>query len=182
MLSRLFHRQDQRIAATLYASAVDRARVPIFYRHFGVADTIDGRFDMVTLQVILLLNRFKGLTDKRVARLSQNVFDSMFMDMDRTLRELGVGDQGVPHRVKKMAQAFYGRLSAYDTALAAPDDTPLTEALIRNLYRGAEVEPALVRQLAAHVRQIAATYAATPVETFLAGSLPAAPALQETSS
>lgn len=182
MLSRLFHRQDQRIAATLYASAVDRARMPVFYRHFGVADTIDGRFDMVTLQVILLLNRFKGLTDKRVARLSQNVFDSMFMDMDRTLRELGVGDQGVPHRVKKMAQAFYGRLSAYDTALAAPDDTALTEALIRNLYRGAEVEPALVRQLAAHVRQVAATYAATPVEIFLAGSLPAAPALQETLS
>lgn len=179
MLSRLFNRQDPRIAATLYASAVERARQPVFYRRFLVADTIDGRFDMVTLQVVLLLNRFKGLADKRIATLSQKIFDSMFTDMDRTLREMGVGDQGVPHRVKKMAQAFYGRLNAYDKALEATDDGLLCEALARNLYRGAEVEPVILGALAAHVRDVAAAYAATPVETFLAGTLPTVPAPQE---
>lgn len=174
MLFGLINRQDPRIAATLYARAVDLARAPVFYRRFAVADTMDGRFDMVTLLVVLLLNRLKGESDKRLARLSQGVFDSMFADMDRTLRELGVGDQGVPHRVKKMGQAFYGRLNAYDAALQAPDDAPLCEALHRNLYRGAVVEPAILTAMAGHVRRFVADLAAVPVETFLRGELPIA--------
>ncbi|MCF4164486.1 ubiquinol-cytochrome C chaperone [Zavarzinia compransoris] len=168
----LINRQDPRVAATLYARAVDLARAPVFYRRFAVADTMDGRFDMVTLHVVLLLNRLKGESDKRLARLSQGVFDSMFADMDRTLRELGVGDQGVPHRVKKMGQAFYGRLNAYDQALEAPDDGALGEALHRNLYRGAEVGPEILAGMAGHVRRTVADLAAVPAETFLRGELP----------
>lgn len=179
MVFGLFNRRDPRIAATLYARAVDRARAPVFYRRFAVADTMDGRFDMVILQVILLLNRFKGMTDKAIARLSQGIFDSMFADMDRTLRELGVGDQGVPHRVKKMAQAFYGRLNAYDTALAAENDEELCAALHRNLYRGAEVAPEIVQALAGHVRAQARILAEAPIETFLRGELPLAPLPEE---
>ncbi|PWR23719.1 ubiquinol-cytochrome C chaperone family protein [Zavarzinia compransoris] len=179
MLHKLFNRQDQRIAATLYAAAVSRARTPVFYRQFRVADSMDGRFDMVTLEVVVLLNRFKGETDKRVRRLSQGIFDMMFTDMDRTLRELGVGDQGVPHRVKKMAQAFYGRLGAYDNALAAGDDVALTEALKRNLYRGAEIAPDILAGFAAYVRGLAAFYAAAPLDGFHAGQLPPAPLPEE---
>lgn len=179
MLHKLFNRQDQRIAATLYAAAVGRARSPVFYRRFAVADSMDGRFDMVTLEVIVLLNRFKAETDKRAKRLSQGIFDMMFTDMDRTLRELGVGDHGVPHRVKKMAQAFYGRLAAYDAALAEAGDEALCQALQRNLYRGAEVAPEVLTGLAAYVRALAGYYADAPLATFYSGTLPPAPLPEE---
>ncbi|MFA5123137.1 ubiquinol-cytochrome C chaperone family protein [Zavarzinia sp.] len=179
MFERLFHRSDLRVAATLYAAAVARARAPVFYTRFRVADSMDGRFDMVTLQVVLLLNRFKGESDKRLARLSQGVFDAMFNDMDRTLRELGVGDQGVPHRVKKMGQAFYGRLNAYDSALSATGDDEFVQALRRNLYRGAEVSEEVLRDLAAHCRAQVAAYAAASADVFLSGELPLAPLPQE---
>ncbi len=179
MFDRLFHRADARVAATLYAAAVARARAPVFYTRFRVADSMDGRFDMVTLQVVLLLNRFKGENDKRLARLSQGVFDTMFNDMDRTLRELGVGDQGVPHRVKKMGQAFYGRLNAYDSALAAAGNDDLVQALHRNLYRGAEMPDDVLRDLAAYCRVQVAAYAAAPADVFLRGELPLAALPQE---
>ena len=179
MFASLFRRQDARIAATLYAAAVNRARAPVFYRELGIADTMDGRFDMVTLQVVLLLHRFKGAADPRIGRLSQGVFDTMFADMDRSLRELSVGDDGVKHRVKKMGQAFYGRLNAYDAALADSGDDSLVEALQRNLYRGREVAPAVLAAMAADVRAQAAALAAAPLEIFAAGTLPSAPFPQE---
>lgn len=179
MLRSLFGRPDARIAATLYAAAVTRARAPVFYTDLGVADTMDGRFDMVVLQVVLLLRRLKDETGARVARLSQGILDTMFADMDRSLRELSIGDDGVKHRVRKMGKAFYGRLNVYDAALAEGTDDSLIESLHRNLYRGREVAPAVLAAMAGHVRAQQAALAAAPIDVFLASELPLAPLPQE---
>jgi cytochrome b pre-mRNA-processing protein 3 len=58
------------------------------------------------------------------------------------MREAGVGDLGVGKKIRKMAQAYYGRAAAYDEALgkAAPvkpsakAKTALADVLQRNLY------------------------------------------------
>jgi cytochrome b pre-mRNA-processing protein 3 len=68
----------------------------------------------------------------------------MFRDLDRSLREMGVGDFGVPKRIRAMIQAFYGRANAYST-----DD--MKAALTRNLYRSAEIDPAIIAQVADYV-------------------------------
>lgn len=175
MLGRLFGRQDARLAATLYAAAVAQARAPVFYRDLGVADTMDGRFDMVTLQVVLLLHRLKQQGEVRATKLSQGVFEAMFADMDRSLRELSIGDDGVKHRVKKMGQAFFGRLNVYDAALAEADDDSLAIALQRNLYRGRALAPAVMPRMIAYVRAQVAVLAAAPIESLFAGTLPVAP-------
>ena len=59
--------------------------------------------------------------------ISQQLFDSMFADMDLSLREMGAGDIGVSKRVRIMAEAFMGRLEAYVTALDNDDRTALAE-------------------------------------------------------
>src|SRR5258708_35195892 len=78
-----------------------------------------------------ILYRLKAETG--AAGLSQDLFDTMFADMDRSLREMGVGDLGVGRRVRAMAEALYGRMAAYEAGLAA-DDATLSAALRRNLY------------------------------------------------
>jgi len=122
------------IAWQLYGAAVTQARAPVFYRELGVPDTLDGRFEMISLHVFLLLHRLKTETGERT-ELGQNVFDAMFSDMDRGLREMGSGDLGVAPRVKKMARAFYGRVAAYEAGMA-PDREPgtLRAAIRRNVY------------------------------------------------
>ena len=119
----------------LYAEAVRLARDPIYFSTFGVVDDVDGRFDMLSLVVALVMRRLKAVGEDGRAR-SQELFDSMFADMDLSLREMGAGDIGVSKRVRTMAEAFMGRLDAYVDAVDRGDEKGLAAALRRNLFRG----------------------------------------------
>ena len=134
---RWFGRNEMRDRAReLYTLVVEQARQPAFYSDLGVPDTLDGRFEMIVLHMVMMLRALRRDGDDGV-ELGQLMFDVMMDDMDSSLREMGVGDLGVGRRVKAMAQAFYGRATAYEAALAA-DDAVLDQALRRNLYATAE--------------------------------------------
>ncbi len=150
MFGRLFRRDNdaRAIASALYGAIVAQARNPALYRDFGVADTVTGRFEMVTMHMILVLDRVEQVGEA-TRPLGQQIFDLYVTDMDRSLRELGIGDLGVPKRMKKMAQAFFGRHDAYRQALAAGDAPRLAEAIARNVYQGGN--PAATEALAAYV-------------------------------
>jgi cytochrome b pre-mRNA-processing protein 3 len=124
-------RSEKSLGAEICAAIGARARAPVFFAELGVPDTIDGRFDLVVLHAWLVLARLRELGMKDV---SQGVVDSLFASFDESLRDLGVGDIGIGHRMKKMADAFYGRLSAYGDA---KDLDALEDAILRNVYRGA---------------------------------------------
>lgn len=138
MFGRLFRRRSESdtIAASLYGASVAQARHPALYTIFGVADTVDGRFEMVVLHTILVIDRLRAGGEAEQAA-GQDVFDLHCADMDRSLRELGVGDLGVPKRMKQMSERFYGRAEAYRAALAARDADALRAAIERNVFAGA---------------------------------------------
>lgn len=144
---------QRQTAERLYRSVVVQARLPVFYESMGVPDTADGRFDMVALHSALLLRRLHR-DHTRSRPLAQAVFDLMFADMDQNLREMGVGDLGVGHRVKAMARGFYGRLDAYDRGLDQAGDD-LAEALRRNVYRKNDPAESDVAALVDYVRKTA---------------------------
>ncbi|MFQ5957779.1 MAG: ubiquinol-cytochrome C chaperone family protein [Alphaproteobacteria bacterium] len=168
VLARLFRRSQLRDRARrLYGRAVEQARRPAFYRDCGVPDTLDGRFDMIVLHVLLILRRLRREGDEGGA-LGQAVFDVMMDDMDRSLREMGVGDFAVGRRVKAMVRAVYGRAAAYEAALAA-DDGALADALRRNLYGTVAAGEDDVAAIAAYVRKEAAALDAQAASDLLAG-------------
>jgi cytochrome b pre-mRNA-processing protein 3 len=138
-----------RRGAPYYATAVAAARQPALYRAppqgLGVPDTLDGRFDMIGLHAILLI---RALNRAGAPLLSQGVFDAMFMDMDRSLRELGVGDLSVAVRVKAMWEALHGRALAYGAALDAGDPPALAAAIGRNVWRGGQAPAGSAEALA----------------------------------
>lgn len=166
-------RARKEAAAALYAAIVRQARSPAFYGPFGVADTLDGRFDLLALHAFLALRRLKrqGAAAEAVA---QAVLDLLFADMDRSLRELGVSDYSIGRKVKDTAKAFYGRAAAYDRALAQPGE--LEAALWRNVYRGAAERREAAGRLAAYARRALAHLETQPLPAILAGnvSFPAA--------
>ncbi len=166
--------REKETAHKLYRTIVEQARQPAFYRDLGVADTFDGRFDMISLHMILVMRRMK--TDvEQTRKLSQALFDFMFDDIDMNLRELGIGDMGVLKRVKKMAKAFYGRLESYDSGLAQDDDADLAAALKRNLFRENEVAEENLAVFAAYMRRESARLDACDVNRLLKGKLEFAP-------
>lgn len=131
---RLFgHGQDLTPVQVIYASIVAKARQPEFYDYMGVPDSIDGRFDMIALHAILLMNRL-GRGSSQAQEFAQRVFDAMFADMDHSLREMGVADLSVAREVRRMAEMFYGRAKAYRSAMATNVDTELPAAIARNIF------------------------------------------------
>jgi len=156
------------IATGLYGAIVAQARAPGLYARLAVPDTVAGRFEMVVLHAALVLRRLRGEDDEARA-VGQAVFDLFCADMDRSLRELGVGDLGVPKRMRKMAEAFYGRSAVYDEAIVADDPGALGAALRRNVFAGGEGPAA---ELASYVMAAVAALAAAPRAIILAGKLP----------
>lgn len=156
-------------ADALYGEAVAQARRTEFYTHMGVPDTVDGRFDMIALHVYLVLRRLKQ-GDDRCQLLAQALFDTMFTDMDRGLREMGAGDLGVGRRVKVMAKAFYGRVAAYDHGLTETNGG-LIDAILRNIFRGVEQNRENASMIASYMRHQATVLEDQPIEVILDGQL-----------
>ncbi len=157
--------------ARCYSQIVEQSRRPEFYLEGGVPDTLDGRYEMLALQAFLVVHRLKRQGEP--ARLfSRDLFEGMIADMDRTVREMGVADMGVPPRVKRMAQGFNGRIHAYDQGVAAAGDEVLLAALDNNLFGTVlETAPEMLVRMAAYVRLAVTGLAAQPLESILAGQV-----------
>src|SRR3979411_2634123 len=110
----------QHWAELAYRRVVEQARRPGFFTDCGVPDTVDGRFELICLHAFLYLHRLKR-EQQGAAGLGQRFFDMMFADFDRSLREMGTGDLSVGREIKRMAQAFYGRIEAYGGGLSSGD-------------------------------------------------------------
>lgn len=128
-------KQEERPAERLYQSILKASRQPDLYIEFGVRDHLDSRFDMLCLHITILMGRLRMLPEAIHKPLNQELFDRFFADMDLTLREMGVGDLGVGKRVRRMSEAFMGRLTVYTEALDQNDKTALALALARNVQR-----------------------------------------------
>jgi cytochrome b pre-mRNA-processing protein 3 len=160
-------------AEDVYAALLRQTRAPALYRDMGVPDTFDGRFDLLVLHAFLVFRRL-GEAGEAGRSLAQAVFNAMFADMDHVLRESGVGDLSVGRKIRGMSEAFYGRVKAYDEALAAGDgDAALKAALIRNVFAGAETGLGEgVLRLARYVRSAEAGLKAAGLESLASGVIP----------
>jgi len=125
-------KQRQAVVDALYESIVTSARRPKFYEDWSVPDTPLGRYEMLSVHFFLLLHRLQG-KDGALREIAQELTDHFFLDLDHSLREFGIGDMGLPKRMKKFAKMFYGRLAAYTEAVDAGDVGALAGALRRNV-------------------------------------------------
>ncbi|HEY0107768.1 MAG TPA: ubiquinol-cytochrome C chaperone family protein [Rhizomicrobium sp.] len=141
--------RNVRHVQALYAALTAAARQPVFFRAYGVADTVDGRFDMVALHAWLALRWLKAAGR---ADLAQGLSDAIFVAFDEALRDLGNGDMGMGPRMKKLGNAFAGRLHVYE---AAGDEAALADAILRNVYRGAADRQAAAAALARYAQAAA---------------------------
>jgi cytochrome b pre-mRNA-processing protein 3 len=149
-----FRRSPQgRTIAALYGAIVAQARSVSFYADYGVPDTVEGRFDLLVLHLVLVLNRL-GREPDMARRLGQELFDEFCRDLDANLREMGTGDLAVPKKMQAFAGAFYGRQAAYLAALGDAEGTAdpraFEKALQRNIF--AAGNDAGAAELAAYAR------------------------------
>ncbi|CDX11197.1 conserved hypothetical protein [Mesorhizobium sp. ORS 3324] len=172
MFQRLFGRErhaNRAITEALYAQIVAAARQTVFYSDWNVPDTPLGRFEMLSLHMFLFQHRLRGEAGA-AAEVAQVLIDEFFLDVDHSLRELGISDVGVPKRMKKLAKMFYGRTAAYGDALRDDDRAALGAALARNVRPDAGEWPE-APLLAGYVCEASRQLAAQPSESIAAGTV-----------
>jgi len=159
---------------------VAQARNASFYASYGVPDTVEGRFDLIVLHLVLLLHRLEGEGDSSEAEgdrqqgvghgLGQKLFDAFCQDLDDNLREMGVGDLAVPKRMRRFGEAFYGRQAAYRAALASSGTQELEKALARNIFEVVGADERAAR-LARYARAAESQLSAEEDDALMAGTV-----------
>ena len=174
---KLFSKNPHEDAAhALYERIVAQSRNPVFYRDYGVPDSVDGRFEMLLLHAFFVFHRLRGAGEE-AKRLGQTLFDLLVFHLDQSVRISGVGDLGAGRKMKAMGQAFYGRSRAYEKGLEAPTATELREALVRNVYgscreaNSTKPSEAVLEELESYMRTNVAALESQSVTDFLAGRL-----------
>ena len=183
MIFGLFRSTPADSTFALYAAIVTEARHGAFYLQYGVPDTVTARFDMIVLHLALVVRRLRSdpaadvtlpaegrRKPKTTTQLIQELVDLFFTEMDRSLREMGIGDVAIPKRMMKLIAAWNGRSRVYDEARAAADETALAAALARNVLTDA-ADKSGAAPLARHVLAVAAALATQPLDRLIAGRI-----------
>jgi cytochrome b pre-mRNA-processing protein 3 len=152
-------------AQKLYGAIVAQTRLPVFYQGLGVPDTLEGRFVVLSLNLFAVLHRLKA-DGAETRGFAQELTDQFTADMETVLRELGVGDLGIPKKMRGLAASSAALLQGYDEALesgesaltstiaeALPLERPAAEAAserladyLKGVIRRLDTEPLSVLQ------------------------------------
>ena len=157
---------DRAPVRPLWHWAVAEARQPDWYARCGMADTVPGRFDALTLVLATVMLRMER--EEALIGPSALLAELFVEDMDGQLRQNGVGDLVVGKHIGKIMGALGGRIAALREALANPDESALVEAARRNATLIEGSDPALA---AARLRGLAQRLEATPGGELLAGNI-----------
>lgn len=144
LLSRLFRSapDPQEALRPLWQRVVEIARLPQWFTHGGIADTVTGRFDALSLVTALVLLRMER--DPALRPQTTLLTELMVSDLDGQLREFGIGDIVMGKRMGKLMGVLGGRLDAYRAALATEGDEALVAAVSRNVTLLEGADPAHV--------------------------------------
>ncbi len=155
----------------LFLNAQEASRNPYFYEELAAPDTTEGRYDLLLVHLFLIIHRVKG--EQGGGALSQALFDSVFFNIDEGYREIGVGDMGVPKRIKKLMLAFNGRMHAYEKAIEI-GEAELKAALDRNLYHEVqfkEGDTSILNAMSNYMRQNMTHLQSQPITDIMGGTV-----------
>ncbi|MGH6812432.1 MAG: ubiquinol-cytochrome C chaperone family protein [Methylocella sp.] len=170
MIFRIFRRSANRqLIGRLSGEIVAAARNPVLFTEYGIEDSMEGRFEAVTLHAVLVLRRLNRM-DPPAPEIAQDLTDAIFRSFEIALREMGIGDISVPKQMKTISGAFFGRAWAYDLALrgGAPG---LNAAIARNVYDGRKNPDRLAR----YVEAANEALAKVSLDAFTLGPVPFPP-------
>ena len=164
-------RSNARLIDRLHGEIMAGVRQASLYTDYGVADSFEGRFEILALLASAVIRRLQACAPPG-PDLAQDLTDALFRHFDIALREMGVGDLSVPKRIKALAEAYLGRARIYGAALAETGDAAIVAALARNVFGvPSAAEAPQAARLARYLRAVEAMLSAVPLAHFEHGSL-----------
>lgn len=172
----------RRSGEQLYEGIVAAARTPALYETCGVPDTMDGRLEMLLLHTVLVLDRL-STEGAEGQRLGQRLMERLIADTDDALRQIGLGDDSVAIRIKRLGGALQERVRDYRDALSSTSEA-MEAALLMHVHAEVGAEAAAtsrrlagVARLAGYARRSKKALADQPAELLLDGCATFAPVI-----
>ena len=168
-LTRIFcGRREREAYRPLYDRVVNAGRDPAWYLEGAVPDTIDGRFDMISALLALVLLRLEHEQER--TRAASVMLTELFIDdMEGTVRQLGIGDLLVGKHVGNMVGALGGRLSAFRAVERGGD---FREAVSHNIFHDAPPSDQELSFVSDRMAGFSRRLEAMPLNRLLKGELP----------
>jgi cytochrome b pre-mRNA-processing protein 3 len=166
-LARLLGKREDESAALkpLWQRIVAIAREPEWYVKGGVADSMEGRFDMVALITALVMLRMER--EPALLTATARLSECFIADMEGQLRQEGIGDPTLGKRLGELMGALGGRIGALRDALAL-DEAAFADAIARNVTFAGVGDAAAV---AGRARDLVAALDRTTDSALLAGEV-----------
>jgi cytochrome b pre-mRNA-processing protein 3 len=162
-------RRNASDASKLYGAIVAQTRLPVFYQRFGVPDTLEGRFLVLSLHLFIVHHRLKA-EGESASGLAQDLADRFTADMETVLREIGVGDLSIPKKVRGVAAAGASLLETLERAVGSGDDA-VVAVLAGALPPDQRPNEASSLRLAHYVRKAVRALKAESVAALAAGDV-----------
>ena len=138
VLSRLLGKKSRirKSSGQLLSSASQQSRHPAFYSDRGLSDSLDGRFESITLHIALIMRRLKSVQPSGAA-LAEDLCTALFSSFDHAFREMGTSDVAIARKIRQLGEAYAGRVAAYNDSLSSEDALQSLEAaILRNVFGG----------------------------------------------
>ena len=92
----------------LYNKLVELSRNKFFYKETKLSDTFESRILLIFFHLGVIFNSKKnGVKNKKK---NQEIYDSIFINIENHIRELGYGDVSVNKKMKILNQTKYLKL------------------------------------------------------------------------
>jgi len=162
-------RRNSAAAEKLYGAIVAQARLPLFYQAFGLPDTLEGRFSVLSLHLFAVLHRL-GQGNDEAAYLSQELVDTFTADMETVLREIGVGDLRIPKKMRGLAASSAALLQSYAAGFATSDEA-LAATIAETLPLDGDAAMTAAQSLAPYLREVVRKLEAQQIYRLVAGKV-----------
>tara|TARA_R110000787_G_scaffold65159_7_gene146763 strand:+ start:2634 stop:3185 length:552 start_codon:yes stop_codon:yes gene_type:complete len=154
-------------AGQAYDGLMKAALAPDFYLAGDVADTFEGRAQMVALHAALVIRRINAVGGTESAKLAAALNERVLDGFDAAYREQGVGDSSIARKMRKLAEAHYGLGKAISTAL---DEADRESAVIDVLERNGVTQKGKAPGLATYLMSLADRLKLQPDSEIMAGN------------
>ena len=162
-------RRNRAAAEKLYGAIVAQARLPLFYQAFGLPDTLEGRFSVLSLHLFAVLHRL-GQGNDEALYLSQKLIDTFTADMETVLREIGVGDLSIPKKMRGLAASSVALLQSYAAAFAEGDEA-LAATIAETLPLDSDAAVAAAQSLAPYLKEVVRKFESQQISRLVAGKV-----------
>ena len=101
------------IADNIYNSCLNKSKTLINKNYFEEKN-FNSSFELISIILVLYIKILNEKNDTKFKKINDELINNLIKDLDKTFREIGIGDMSIGKYVKKYVKKFYFRIKKID--------------------------------------------------------------------